>query len=215
LLRSSRDQDEKGLSFRQLVAAFLVVVALCAVFFSLGFCVVYKARSSNAAPVTETITPRPDAPAPVSAPSAETSASSAETGVPTTSAANNSAQTQQAESEVDEPSPEPNPPLSGTRRPSAAPPPQAVVARDSTAPVRPDSGGFTVQVAALSNRQDAESLASVLKTRGYTAFLMTPEQAGAHDKFFRVAVGPFRSKDDATKAVGKLGDEGFKPFIKR
>jgi cell division septation protein DedD len=195
-------------------------VALCAVFFSLGFFVGYKERSPNVAPVTESVTPPPDATTPVSAPLEETQPGS--TGgarAPANSAAYTSpsaTQSQKSARDVDGSTPEPNP-LAGTaRKPPVTPgrSPSEAVGPDMADPV-PTAGGVTVQVAALSNRQDAESLVGVLKTRGYAAFLMTPEQAGAHDKFFRIAVGPFKSTDAAEKAVSKLSGEGFKPFMKR
>ena len=52
-----RRPDEKGLSARYLVLVFLMGVAACAVFFSLGFLVGYNERSSRTAGMTEQVTP--------------------------------------------------------------------------------------------------------------------------------------------------------------
>ncbi len=74
--------------------------------------------------------------------------------------------------------------------------------------------GITLQVAALRTKQDAEALVSILKTRGYPVFMVTPEYAHTGDNLYRVQVGPFRTRPDADKVHDKLVHEGFKPFIK-
>jgi len=74
--------------------------------------------------------------------------------------------------------------------------------------------GITLQVAALRTKQDAEALVSILKTRGYPVFMVTPEYAHGGDNLYRVQVGPFRTRPDADKVHDKLVHEGFKPFIK-
>ncbi len=48
-----RKHDERGLSARYLVLVFLMGVAACGVFFSLGFLVGYNERSSKTAGMTE------------------------------------------------------------------------------------------------------------------------------------------------------------------
>ncbi len=53
---SERQQAEKGLSARHLIWLFLGLVAVCAVFFSLGFLVGYNERTSKAALVVEHVT---------------------------------------------------------------------------------------------------------------------------------------------------------------
>ena len=50
-------KDEKGLSARYLILVFVLGVAACAVFFSLGFLVGYTERSPVAAKATEEVSP--------------------------------------------------------------------------------------------------------------------------------------------------------------
>ena len=52
-----RKHDERGLSARYLVLVFLMGVAACGVFFSLGFLVGYNERSAKTAGLTEQVTP--------------------------------------------------------------------------------------------------------------------------------------------------------------
>jgi cell division septation protein DedD len=93
------------------------------------------------------------------------------------------------------------------------------LAKPASSPPTPAAGevgeGITLQVVALRNKQDAEAVVNILKAKGYPVFLVTPEYAHAHDDFFRVQVGPFRTRTDADKVHDKLAQEGFKPFIKR
>jgi len=75
-------------------------------------------------------------------------------------------------------------------------------------------GKIVVQVSATGTRQDAERLVDLLKSRGYPAFLVTPEAAGAGDKLFRVQVGPYKSDPEAVGVRNKLVADGFKPFVR-
>lgn len=212
-MRSGSSEDEKGISFRQLVVAFLAVVALCAVFFSLGFFVGYKERTSSAALATENVTSPSDVPQPVNPP-IEDAGTAPTGGVPTSSAsAPPATPAEQTPGSGVEESDLPNSPAT----PAPAPPASGQVERPAAAsPVqRGPTGGITVQVAALSNRADAKSLVNVLKGRGYAPFLMSPQQAHANDSFFRVVVGPFRSVAEAEKIRAELAQDGFHPFVRK
>lgn len=72
-------------------------------------------------------------------------------------------------------------------------------------------GSISLQVAALSKKEDAEALLSLLKKKGFSA-LMTTSQT---DRLIRVQVGPFASAKDAEETKGRLEQEGFKPIIKK
>ena len=97
--------------------------------------------------------------------------------------------------------------------PKKQPQAEAKPTRNLPAP-REVGEGITLQVAALRTKQDAEALVSILKTRGYPVFMVTPEYAHAEDNLYRVQVGPFRTRTDAEKVHDKLVHEGFKPFVK-
>src|SRR5208337_4948518 len=84
---ADRVPGDKGLSTRHLILVFLAGVAVCAVFFSLGFLVGYNEKSTRMAPVTErlaapaTIPPTVNIP-PETVPVGSSSAASSTTSVP-------------------------------------------------------------------------------------------------------------------------------------
>jgi cell division protein FtsN len=57
-------------------------------------------------------------------------------------------------------------------------------------------------------------MVGILKGRSYPVFLVAPEYVKADDNYFRVQVGPFRTREDAEKVRAKLAQEGFRPFIR-
>jgi DedD protein len=79
-----------------------------------------------------------------------------------------------------------------------------------TAP--PASGGYYVQVAAVSRQEDAESLVEALKKKQYPAF--TANNAST-DKFYHVQVGPYGELKDAEAMRARLVSDGYNPIVKR
>jgi DedD protein len=81
---------------------------------------------------------------------------------------------------------------------------------DPTAVVSSQSNYF-VQVAAVSKQEDAEALVDALKKKQYAAFAAnTPA-----DKLFHVQVGPFSDVKDAESARGQLVKDGYNPILKK
>lgn len=74
-----------------------------------------------------------------------------------------------------------------------------------------EARGITLQVAALLKREDAESMAEVLRHKKYPVMVLPP----AGDQFFRVQVGPFASEQMAGQMRKRLENEGFKVITKR
>lgn len=70
--------------------------------------------------------------------------------------------------------------------------------------------GMSLQVAALSNRNDALAVAEFLRRRGYPAFVWGP----AADRLYRVQVGPYANSQTAEQARRALEHEGFKTIRK-
>jgi DedD protein len=211
--------DEKGLSARYLVLVFLMAVAACAVFFSLGFLVGYNERLSKTAGTTEQVTPSGVIPPTVNPPLETVQPTSKEAA----SAASASAgPLKPASSEAaKEPKPSARPataPAAASAPPSTAIKPGLTTAAAPTPPQGPPGvevgSAFTVQVAASQSQQDAEKLVKELKSRGYAIFVVTPEFAHANDNLFRVQVGPFATREEAQKIRDKIAKEGFKPFIR-
>ncbi len=198
--------EERGLSARHLILVFLVGVAVCGVFFSLGFLVGYNERASSGTPVTERVTnpsvvPPVINPPPDSAPAKEAPASGTQ-GV--------------SESDLTKPAAS-NPPVSQAEHAtsSSRSEPERPPAPPAKAPAAASVGDtYTVQVAATRTKQDAEALVKVLKGRGYAVFLVTPEYAHSNDNLYRVQIVPYPTREAAEKIKGKLGQEGFKAFIR-
>jgi len=216
-------RDDKGVSTRHLVLIFLAGVAVCGIFFSLGFLVGYNERSVRMAPVTERVSTPATIPPTINSP-LETVPVGSGAGAPSTPSVPPPLKPLQA-SEAPSPVADQKPATApGTVSPVTAPPPSPAKAdrepgvdRAATSPaaVGEVGGGFMVQVTALRTKQDAEAVARILKGRGYPVFLVAPGHRHANDNLFRVQVGPFASRGDAEKMRTKLTQQGFKPFIRR
>ena len=74
------------------------------------------------------------------------------------------------------------------------------------------SGGYFVQVAAVSKQEDADSLVDALKKKDYGAFVAP---VSANDKLFRVQLGPFAEIKDAEATRAKLVGDGYSPIVKK
>jgi cell division septation protein DedD len=74
--------------------------------------------------------------------------------------------------------------------------------------------GFTVQVAAVRERNEAETIVKRLTSKGYPAYVTTPA-AGA-PRVYRVRVGTFDERRKAEAVAGRLEkEEQFRPWITR
>ena len=73
------------------------------------------------------------------------------------------------------------------------------------------SGGYFVQVAAVSKQEDAEALVDALKKKEYPAFVAP----AASDKLFRVQLGPFGDFKEADGMRTKLVGDGYSPIVKK
>jgi len=212
--KSGREED-RGLSARHLILLFLAGVAVCGVFFSLGFLVGFNERISQSTPATERVTAPAVVPPTVNPPVETVAAKEPEAGHASSHSAPNpglappggggTAPAQAPPKTAAATSPAPLP-AAGTTKPAANPVPAATPGEVGE--------GITLQVAALRSKRDAEALVDILKGRGYPVFLVAPEYAQADDNLFRVQVGPFKTRDDAEKVRAKLSQEGFKPFIR-
>ena len=113
-----------------------------------------------------------------------------------------------------------------TQAPAAPPVPKALPqAKPASAPVHahdavaaelapPAGAGYAVQVAALRDRGEAESVARRLLHKGYKAYVVAP--AGGRPAVFRVRVGKFRTRREAQVIAARLQkEEKFKPWITR
>ena len=217
-------EQEKGLSTSSLVLLFLLGVVVCAVFFSFGFLLGYRERSSTNAAEVERVTPTGDVPPAVNQAPAKEDSSARQDANPVS--VGSTAPPPEAESDQKGRNVASSTKASakeggGVAAPAAAEaappaPSHGSLEAQVSAPTRQAATWIgALQVAALQNRQDAEALVKVLKERGYPVFIVSPEDAHANDNLFRVRVGPFTSRDEEEKTRQELETEGFKPFVKR
>jgi cell division septation protein DedD len=84
----------------------------------------------------------------------------------------------------------------------------------ATAAGEPAGNGFVVQVAAVNDRREAETIATRLAGKGYPSFVTTPPKGAA--RMFRVRIGKYSSRREAEAIAARLQKEDqFKPWITR
>ncbi|MFO7694731.1 MAG: SPOR domain-containing protein [Vicinamibacterales bacterium] len=91
-------------------------------------------------------------------------------------------------------------------RPAGAPAPAAA----------PPAGAYTVQVAAVSRREEADGIVKHLKTKRYDAYVVAPGP-GDTPAVFRVRIGSFKDKRRADMLAEQLlrEDKRYKPWVTR
>lgn len=71
---------------------------------------------------------------------------------------------------------------------------------------------LTVQVAASTNRQDAETVQAKLEEKHYQARILDP--SGGPPAYFRVVIGQFTDREQASRMQARLRNDGFNGFVK-
>lgn len=99
-----------------------------------------------------------------------------------------------------------------TEKPVTAPP--ATKPTPATASGEPAGAGFAIQVAALRERNEADTIVRRLSGKGYAAYVIAPS-AGT-PTMYRVRVGKFKERREADAVAARLQkEEQFKPWIVR
>jgi len=94
---------------------------------------------------------------------------------------------------------------------TVAPPPSAAPPALSREPA---GTGFVVQVAAVNDRREADTIAKRLAAKGYPSFVTTPPNGTL--RTFRVRIGKYPNRRDAESIAARLQkEEQFKPWITR
>lgn len=92
--------------------------------------------------------------------------------------------------------------------------PEPAPARAADVPAEPAGPGFTIQVAALRDRSEAEAVVRRLAGKGYAAYMVSPQPGTA--AVYRVRVGKFKERREADTVAARLQkEERFKPWIVR
>lgn len=121
--------------------------------------------------------------------------------------------------EVSAPAPAPAP----AKPVAAAPPPAAPAVKTPAAPKprtskpaasEPSGDGYVVQVAAVKERSEADTIAKRLASKGFPSFVSSPGAGAA--RVYRVRVGKFTDRREAESVARRLEkEEHFKPWITR
>jgi DedD protein len=194
---ASSEDTEITLGTGKLLVLFFGLVAICALFFALGYSLGRKSEPMVAS--ASTTTP------PVAASTAKASSGSGAPPMTFYKAV------EQKDATADL-TPRPDTKTDSTTAPATAPtsttPQTTAVDPATTLP----STGYFVQVAAVSKQEDAQALVDALKKKDYPAFVAAETAA---DKLFRVQLGPFADIKDAEAMRTRLVGDGYSPILKK
>jgi DedD protein len=202
-MASSSQDTEITLGTTKLLVLFFGLVAVCALFFALGYSLGRKTdpgittASAAASPQITSGGVKPGGAAPPMTfyKAVEQKDANPEL-TPAVSNTGSDAKGQAPANPVDS---------SGTGQSASSP----ASAPDSTTTL--PSAGYTVQVAAVSKQDDAEALVDALKKKQYPASANT----SSTDKFFHVQVGPFSDIKEAEAMRARLISDGYNPILKK
>ena len=188
--RDLSEDTEITLGTGKLLGIFFGLVFVCSFFFTMG----YMLGRSNAGGGNKEIV-------------ATTPAAGSPAGKPTAGDKTPASQSPSSTS-ASQPTPQPQAAIS-----AVAPPTPAPVASSAPSPeIRASANGtYTVQVAAVSKQEDAQSLVSALQKKQYPVFLTNVPG----DSLFHVQVGPFSDPKDAEIMRSRLAAEGYDAIVKR
>jgi cell division septation protein DedD len=98
--------------------------------------------------------------------------------------------------------------------PAPAPAPAAAAAPAAPASAEPPGNGFAIQVAALRERSEADTIVKRLAGKGYPAYVLAPAKGAP--SVYRVRVGKFKERREADTVAARLQkEEQFKPWVVR
>lgn len=112
------------------------------------------------------------------------------------------------------PTPAPAPAREAVTTPPAATRPAATPPAPAATTAEPAGSGFAIQVAALRERGEADTMVKRLASKGYPAYVLAPAKGAP--SVFRVRVGKFKDRREADAIAARLQkEEQFKPWIVR
>ena len=186
-------EKELVLGNKQLISLFFVIVALCGVFFALGY-MMGRPSGKQVAAISDT----------------NAAPASGGTVSPIPSSAQDSSQPEPpretAPSEV-QPAPadaQPEPPSTHTQIARDVPPPATPPPTPAANPPNHEEGATYLQVRALG-RADAANLVRTLKEQNFPALMAESSKP----ELFRVLVGPYHQTADVADAKARLKALGF------
>jgi DedD protein len=231
------DDTEITLGVGKLLGLFILLAAICGIFFSIGYSLGKssgreQAQNDQPAPSSvsadsgsSTSTGSKPGAAVATKHEAETAASvdNSQPNTPLTfynavkQSDNNNAQGAATDPKVTAAQPAPAPKVVEAAAPTASVPTKTESAPSAsvishTSPVT-GPGTIVVQIAAVSREDDAVALAGALRKKNYNVFVVN--NPVTNDKFYHVQVGPFSTMAEAEAMKTKLVAEGYNPIIKK
>ncbi len=187
--RDLSEDTEITLGTGKLLGVFFGLVFVCSFFFTMGYLL---GRANGSGGNKEIVGAAPTGGSPAGKPVAGDKTPASQT----------------PPSASDQPTPQPQAaapagPVATPANTPATPPPQEIRASAT--------GTYTVQVAAVSKQEDAQSLVSALQRKQYPVFLANVPG----DSLFHVQVGPFSDPKDAEIMRARLAAEGYDAIVKR
>ena len=197
----SSEDTEITLGTGKLLVLFFGLVAICALFFALGYSLGRKSEPMIATAST------PATP-PVSANSAKASSGSAAPPMTFYKAVEQKEATPELTPPADQKTDTTAAPAATTATPQAQQPQSTAVDPNTTLPAT----GYFVQIAAVTKQEDAQALVDALKKKEYPAFVASQSTS---DKLFHVQLGPFADQKDAEAMRTRLIGDGYNPMVKK
>jgi len=195
---TSSEDTEITLGTGKLLVLFFGLVAICALFFALGYSLGRKSEPTIASASTSTTLPA----------STSTAKTSSGSGAPPMTFYK-AVEQKDANSDLTPPAETKTDTTVAPAATTSTPTPQsAAVDPTTTLPAT----GYFVQVAAVSKEEDAQALVDALKKKEYPAFVAAQS---ASDKLFRVQLGPFAEVKDAETMRTRLVGDGYSPILKK
>jgi cell division septation protein DedD len=114
------------------------------------------------------------------------------------------------------PTPKPEAPARAAEGKSSGPPPRPAPAPADPAggTAEPPGDGYSIQVAALREREEADTIVKRLAAKGYPAYVAAPIKEKV--PIFRVRIGKYKDRHEADTVAAKLQkEEQFKPWVVR
>src|SRR5215469_1327067 len=192
---NAAQETEITLGIGKLLLLFFGLVALCAVFFALG----YNLGRSAANPASAESTPA----------AADTAKQTNKSGA--ASGAKAEDLTFYKTVEQNDSYPQLSPAQGSAAVSNGAGDTSSTAAAPDTTTL-PSGNSYYVQVAAVSKQEDAEALVEALRRKQYPAFTASGSSA---DRLFHVQVGPYNDIKDAEIMRAKLINDGYNPILKK
>jgi len=184
---ATSEDTEITLGTGKMLTLFFGLVALCAVFFAVGFSLGKQAALKPSAE---------EMPQPATAAVATLRQTAVKTSIPAPNPSNGDKAADPAATD------------STNLAENSAPPANTSAPDPNTPPVL---NGYYVQVAAVSKQEDADALVDALKKKDYPAFSANAPS----DKLFHVQCGPYADIKEAEGLRAKLISDGYNPILKK